>query len=316
MLSSTNPIIIGIDVAKDKLDICILPTRETALIANSKQAIGAFIKKLKAQGVEVRMVVMERTGGYEKLAHRLFCDADFPVHVGDPTRMHYFAKQKGYFGKTDTLDAHTSAQYGQQEKVQATLLLSKVDEELAELSARRGQLVEQLAAEKCRYKTPLSPVTKGLIKRHIKQLESAIKRVDALIEVRIKGDKDKRKKASCLQTLKGVGRITANTLVCALPELGQLNRGQIACLCGLAPKNNDSGTKRGRRRIVGGRFYVRKILYMAALSAIRFNPALKKVYGRLKEQGKQSKVALVAVMRKMIITLNAMLRDGKVWQPL
>jgi len=228
--------------------------------------------------------------------------------------MYYFAKQKGYFGKTDMIDAHTSAQYGLQEAVVATPLLSKADEEVAGLTTRRVQLVDQLSAEKCRYQTPLSAVTKRLIKQQIKQLDIAIKRVDDLIDRRILADKEKQQRVVCMQTLKGVGRITANTLAAALPELGQVSRAQIACLCGVAPKNKDSGTKRGRRMIVGGRFNVRKILYMAALSAIRFNPTMKKFYERLKKQGKHSKVAIVAVMRKMIITLNAMLRDGKVWQ--
>ncbi len=313
MQSSTNMVIIGIDVAKDKLDICILPMRETDLIANTKQGIDAFIKKLKEQDLEAK-VVMESTGGYEKLAHRIFTEEGFPTHIGDPTRMYYFAKQKGYFGKTDTIDAHTSAQYGLQENVPATPLLSQADEELAEITTRRAQLVDQLATEKCRYQTPLGKVTKGLIKKQIKQLDVAVKQVDDLIDAHILADKEKQQRVICMQTLKGVGRITANTLVATLPELGQLSRAQIACLCGVAPRNKDSGTKRGRRMIVGGRFNIRKILYMAALSAIRFNPAMKKFYERLKGQGKHSKVAIVAVMRKMIITLNAMLRDGKVWQ--
>lgn len=315
MQSETNPVIIGIDVAKDKLDICILPMRETALIANTKQGISAYIKTLKKRGLEGK-VVMECTGGYEKLAHRQFTLAGYPSHVGDPTRMYHFAKQKGYFGKTDTIDSHTSAQYGLQENVPATPLVSKVDEELAELTTRRNQLVDQLTIEKRRYQTPLSAVTKRLIKRQIKQLGGAIKQVDTLIDTRIKADKAKQERVACLLTFKGVGCITANTLVSLLPELGKLTRAQIACLCGVAPKNKDSGTKRGRRMIVGGRFHVRKILYMAALSAIRFNAPMKIFYERLKEQGKHSKVAIVAVMRKMIITLNAMLRDGNVWQAL
>jgi len=260
------------------------------------------------------MVVMEHTGGYEKLAHAAFEKAGFPVHVGNPTRIYHFAKQKGYFAKTDHIDAHICAQYGFEKKVEATPLANKEDTELKDLAARRNQLVGHLTAEKCRLTPHLSQVAKRSIRRQIKLLEQEIALIDKAINERIKKCEQKTKKSKCLQTFKGVGQVTANILISELPELGQLSRAQIACLCGLAPKNKDSGTKRGRRVVSGGRFYVRKALYMAALSSICFNQAMKQYYNHLKAKGKLSKVALTAVMRKIIITLNAMLRDGKNWQ--
>jgi len=170
-----------------------------------------------------------------------------------------------------------------------------------------------LTAEKCRLKEHLSLSTKQSIKRSIKILEKEMNKIELKLNKNIEADKDAYEKFNLLMTYKCVGPITAMILLCALPELGSLNRKEVACLCGLAPRNRDSGKKKGKRVTYGGRGDVRKALYMAALSGIKYNPILKAFYEKLKQAGKPAKVCLTAVMRKVIITLNAMLRDKKEW---
>jgi len=312
--NNTHPaLIIGIDVAKDKLDIYILPQGKHQVIPNQKKAINKFIRKIKQEG-EVERVVMEHTGGYEQLAHQLFTQTGCPVHVAHPKRVHAFAQQKGYFAKTDHIDAHTLAVFGEQEKPEPSPLMSETEKALKELCRRRGQLVEQLIAEQCRFKTHLSKEVQRSIKRIIKQLEREMELVAKDIEKIINLSDTMRQTARRLETFKGVGVNVARGFVCMVPELGTLSRTQIACLVGVAPKNKDSGTKRGVRRINGCRYYIRKLLYMAALVAIRHNDVMREFYQHLKAKGKHSKVALVAVMRRILITLNAMIKNEQDWE--
>ena len=308
--------VMGIDVSKDKLDICYdhngMPC--SVVIENTSQSIHRFLKNLSTKGGGLpSWVVMEYTGGYEKLAHKLFLQADLRVHLAHPLRVHYFAKQKGYFAKTDKIDAQILREYGFDNEVKPSAALAVVDEELKELATRRGQLVAQLTAEKYRFKPHLTAVMKRSIQRLMKWLEKEIAQVEDEINKRIEQDATKKGIQQRLATFKGVGNTLANGLICALPELGALNRAEIACLVGVAPRNKDSGTARGRRMISGGRFYIRKLLYMAALVAIRYNTRMKDYYQCLKARGKESKVALTAVMRKIIITLNAMLKNQQDW---
>lgn len=304
-------LIIGADVAKDKIDLHILSEDKHESIANNRTSIKRYIERLKKK--KIKMIAMEKTGGYEALAHSLFVEAGLPVHVGHPTKIHYFAKQKGYFAKTDRIDAKIIAEFAFQEKVEVTAIESIIEKTLKELTSRRVQVVQQLTGEKCRLLPHLSKETQRSIKRQIKFLESEVKLIENKVMTLVENDPKKKAKKECLETFKGVGSIVSVGLVSGLPELGALNRSQIAALVGVAPKNYDSGKKRGKRRISGGRFCVRKLLYMAALASIRHNTKLKDFYDDLKARGKESKVALVAVMRKIIITLNAMLRDNKNW---
>ena len=314
-LNNTPRLIVGIDVSKDKLDIYRLDQQQSLVLGNNKRSIKSFIKTLqKETDTACLLVAMEHTGGYEKLAHQLFNHYQIDVHIAHANRVYHFAKQKGYFAKTDRQDARIIAQYAQQEAVSPTARYSETGRLLHDLSQRRGQVIDELHDEKCRLTRPMNPAVKHSIERHIKFLEQEKARIEALITECIASDATKQATAKRLQTFKGVGVTIAHGLVALLPELGQLNRGQIASLIGVAPRNNDSGRKRGRRLIVGDRFQARRLLYMGALVAIRHHPELKKTYEQLKEKGKPSKVALVAVMRKMIITLNAMVRDGKDWQ--
>jgi transposase len=311
--NSTNGSIIGIDVSKDKLDVYFLEDNVWASWSNDIKGLKAGIQQMKKKGI-AGLAVLEATGGYEKLCHQYLEKAGYPVHIGDPRRIHHFVKQKGYFAKTDKIDAKAIAEYGAQELVEATPMKGKIERENHELSTRRSQLVEMLTTEKCRLKDYLSTSVTRSLKRQIKHIESEIHRVEKALEKNIQADEALLAKSKRLLTFKGVGSRTAATLIAALPELGQLNRAQAACLCGLAPRNRDSGRMRGKRRISGGRSCVRKILYMSALASIRHNPVMKDFYARLKNQGKASKVALTAVMRKIIITLNAMIRDSKDWK--
>lgn len=304
--------LVGVDVAKAKLDIFCQENGEYTTIENKEKAICAFIKKLKEEQV-MYQVVMEYTGGYEQLAHKLFSKAGCLVYLADPLRAHYFAKQKGYLGKTDKIDAKMLAEYGEQEDLKVSVPLSAENQALKELATRRGQLVDQLTKEKFRFKSHLSAVTKRSLKRTIKWIEKEVSLVDKELDKLIEKNPEQASIKKRLMTFKGVGVRCATMLVCALPELGKLNRAQIASLVGVAPKNNDSGTKKGRRIICGGRFHVRKMLYMSALVAMRHNKHMKEMYTRLKAAGKHSKVALTAIMRKIIITLNAMIRDQKDW---
>ncbi len=309
---SNNLDIIGIDVAKSKLDIYISTTGSHQTIDNSEKGIKQFIRALDKQQTRPTLV-MENTGGYEVTAHRLFSKAGYLVHIAHSTRVHYFAKQKGYFAKTDKLDAKTIAEYAIQEQVEVTELPSAIQATLKALSNRKTQLTNQLTTEKCRVKPHLAREIIQSINRTVKYLQKEIAVITAKINKLIASEPSLSEKQKRMQTLKGIGETTSAYLISLLPELGLLNRNKIACLVGLAPKNHDSGSKTGQRMIVGGRFSVRKALYMAALSAIRFNPIMKAYYQHLKNKGKHSKVAITAVMRKMLITLNAMIRDNKDW---
>lgn len=312
--TNTHPVfIIGIDVAKDKLDICILPDKKHYVIANQKKAINGFIRKTKQKG-EIGLVVMEHTGGYEQLAHQVFVEADCAVHVAHPKRVHAFGQQKGYFAKTDHIDGHMLAEFGQQEKPAPSPVMSESEKALKELSCRRGQLVQLLIEERCRLKTHLSKEIQRSIKRTLKLLEREIALIDRDIKKYIDSSETMQETAQRLQTFKGVGPNVARGFICTVPELGSLSRAQIACLVGVAPRNKDSGKKKGVRRISGGRSHIRKLLYMSALVSIRHNDVMRAFYERLKEKGKHSKVALVAVMRKILITLNSMIKNGKDWE--
>lgn len=306
--------VIGMDVSKDKLDIFTFGSKKSQIIKNNEKSIKKFISLLKKDNF-YGLVVMESTGGYEKLAHKILCEAGINVHVAHANKIFHFKNQKGYFGKTDNIDAEVLMKYGEQEEITATEKYDKNEEVKKELSSRRTQIMDQIVVEKCRLKEHLSTFIKKSIQRTIKLLKNELALIDKEISKIINSDSTTSKKSQLLQTFKGVGNVVSATLICLLPELGALNRAQIACLCGVAPKNNDSGTKTGKRKVVGGRFYVRKVLYMSALTSVRSNHDMKIYYRQLKAKGKASKVALTAVMRKIIITLNAMLRDSLPWQP-
>lgn len=306
--------IVGIDVSKDKLDIHILRDNQSLEISNDIKSITSFVKRLK-KSYEQPLIVMENTGGLEKYMTKVCHEQGVAIHIAHSNRVFHFSKQKGYFAKTDTKDAKTLSEYGEQEKVEPNSFLQPENDSLRELSNRRTQIVDDLHDEKCRLSRPLTTQVKRSIERKIKFLQNEKELIERQISKVIESNSEMLEKSKRLQTFKGVGPAIAQGLVCLLPELGTLGRSQVAAIIGVAPKNNDSGKKTGRRRIVGGRFNARRLLYMGALVACKFNPSLKNMYQKLIKKGKPAKVAIVAVMRKMIITLNAMIRDNKDWMP-
>lgn len=316
-ITQNNEFIIGIDVAKSKLDIFILPSSEHFVIDNKKSDITKFFAEFlkKHELKNVKMCVMESTGGYEKLLAKLLTKMEFPVHIAHPNQVYHFAKSRKLFAKTDKIDSRILAYFGELLDLESSSLLTEQEELLKQLASRRLQLTDTLTIEKCRLKDHLAKDTRRSIIRFIKLIKREIELIENKIKELIESNEKEKERADLLQTLKGIGKQTAHLLVALLPELGKLTRSQIALLTGLAPKNNDSGSKKGYRAIQGGRFYVRKSLYMPALCAIRYNEPLKTYYKKLVDKGKQPKVAIVAVMRKMIITLNAMLMKNESWNP-
>lgn len=306
--------IVGIDVSKDKLDIKILPINKYFQIKNNKNSIISFIKnKLQKLG-RVELVVFESTGGYEKILMLSLINLGVPFHRAHPNRVYHFAKGKGYFAKTDKIDADMLARYGQQEEMVSDESNTLERLKRQELSSRRNQIKEMITMERNRlHSVYLDTQIRRSIKRQIKNLEKELLMLSKLLQESIAKEKSCEEKLKLLQSIPGVGPEVSMTIVADLPELGKLSREQISNLVGVAPQTKDSGKKQGYRTISKGRHEVRRALYMSALVGMRYNRELKDKYNALVGRGKKPKVALVALMRKLIITMNAMLRDNKAW---
>jgi transposase len=309
-----NNFIIGIDVSKDKLDVIIFPTNNHKVISNQPQAINRFLCEIVKKGI-IKLVVLEPTGGYEKLLVKQLVAHEIPLHIVHPNRVYHFARAKGYFAKTDKIDAAILARYGQQEEVKPQQIDLKRLAKLKETAARLRQLKQSLAAERRRIQHTFycSEIARS-IKRSIKFYKKEIALVNRTIDKLLTEDQTSQQRLKQLQTFTGVGKEVSQTLLIDLPELGQLSRSKISRLVGVAPRNKDSGKKSAYRATPKGRVQVRQVLYMAALVAAKHNCKMKSFYQSLIERGKKPKVALVAIMRKMIVILNAMVRDNTVWQ--
>lgn len=311
----TQATFIGIDVSKAKLDVAILPTGEVLEVPNDPDGHARLTKRLKAEG-EIERLVLEATGGYERAcAHALFA-AGLPVVVVNPRQTRDFARATGQLAKTDRIDARSLAEFAKAVKPELRELGTRAQQELSELVGRRRQLVTLIGSEKQRLQQATSDVVKADLQRSLAFLVQSLEELERALLAAVKSDSHWRERLALLASAPGVGLITALTLIAELPELGSLSAKEIAALVGVAPMNRDSGKVRGRRRTIGGRARVRKVLYMAALTATRHNPALKAFYQRLRAAGKLAKVALIAVMRKLLVTLNAMLKNNQTWQPL
>jgi transposase len=286
---------------------------ETGTIWNERNDVDGIAQLVKRlQEISPKLVVIESTGGLERPALVELERAGVPVALVNPRRVREFAKAIGLAAKTDKLDARLLARFARDAKPIPTQLPSEDDQHLSALLARRKQLLDMLTAEKNRLETiPLA--LKGLVTEHIDWLELHIQSIEKEIDDSNRKDPVRKLKQDLMRTVKGIGPVTASTLSADLPELGHLNKKQIAALVGVAPFNNDSGHWRGRRRIKGGRASVRQVLYMAAMAAARSNVFIRSFYQSLLKRGKQKKVALVACMRKLIVILNAMIRDLKPW---
>lgn len=302
---------VGIDVAKDTLEVAWAGTSTTQSFPNDDAGHAALIESLSAHSVV--LIVMEATGGYEQPCALALAGAGLPVSVINPRQARDFARAMGKLAKTDRLDAQVLAEFAAFVHAQGHTPRALATEEQRELTAlvvRRRQIVGMLVSERQRLAvahTRAKPSIQAVIKLLTRQLDSLDRGM---------GDHLRKHHADLsklLQSVKGIGPTTAATVIAELPELGLLNRKQIAALVGVAPLNRDSGTLRGQRRIFGGRATVRRVLYVAALVASRFNPAIKACYQRLLADGKPKKVALVACMRKLLLVMNAIARTRQPW---
>jgi transposase len=304
-------VFVGIDVSKDSLDVAIGPGKEIITFTNDQKGVDALIKKLSRIGPE--LIVLESTGGYERLATSSFVEARLPVVIVNPRQVRDFAKSAGILAKTDAIDARVITRFAAAVKPDVRPLKDHATSELTALVTRRRQIVEMIVVENNRLKLANKRNEKD-IKDHIRWLEKRLDKIEADIGNMIKNSPIWRCKDDILQSVPGIGPTTSAILICDLPELGFLSQKKIAMLAGLAPLNCDSGKYKGRRRIWGGRASVRSGLYMATLAAIRWNPAIKGFYQRLIAAGKCHKVAATACMRKLLIIVNAMLRDQTLWE--
>ena len=302
---------IGIDVGKRGLDVNRSGEAEVPDFANDKKGRQKLVKWGKGKG-EVR-VVLEATGGYEQPVVRALWDAGIAVSVVNPMRVREFAKSQGILAKTDKIDARLIAQFGQVSQPNSTPLQTEEEAYLSACVERRQQLVVMVTTEKNRLSTCPERMRTD-IEEHIASMEARIRALEEEMHLLIQQDDERRVRAAQIDSMPGVGPVTATTIVADLPELGKLTRQEIAALVGVAPFNKDSGKKRGKRKTKGGRASLRRVLYMAALSASKCNPVIRAFYQNLINRGKEKKVALVACMRKMISILNAMVRKGETWR--
>jgi transposase len=304
---------VGIDVSKAYLDVCIRPGGEAFRAANDDGGIAELVARLAA--TEPALVVLEATGGYEAPVVAALAVAAVPLAVINPRQVRDFAKATGKLAKTDVLDAAVLAHFAEVVRPEPRPLDDEQTLELQAMLVRRRQLIDMLTAETNRMYGCRSTTLRKSIYRHVAWLRRQLKDVDRDLDTQLRETPLWREKDDLLQSVPGVGPVLSRTLIAELPELGTLDRKQIAALVGVAPLNRDSGAMRGRRAIWGGRASVRGPLYMAAIVAAKHNPLVRATYERLVAAGKAKKVALVACMRKLIVMLNAILRDRRPWLP-
>lgn len=302
---------VGIDVGKTWLDVAVYGEDSVLRVSNDDAGVTKILVYMKE--LDPHLIAVEATGGYEQLLVRTLLVNGLRVAVVNPTRVRALAKATGKLAKTDVIDAHLIAEYAF--KIQPQALAPKEAQEirLTALVARREQLVEMCAAEQNRLGTVENSLEVD-IREHIEWLRARIQVLEAEIKELIDSLPEWREQAKRMDSIPGVGFITAVTTLAEMPELGQLNRQKIAALAGLAPFNRDSGQKRGKRRIFGGRKGIRRVLYMACLSATKCNPIIRSLYLRLTKKGKVFKVAITACMRKLLTIMNAMVRDRVDWR--
>lgn len=306
---------VGIDIAKEFADVCFLDEQERENHTGHYPAekYKALVKKISK--AKPKIVVLEATGGYEFELAGMLTAEEIPFRIVNPLRTRQFANSIGLLGKNDRIDARMLAIFALRNKIEPLAGPDKQTLELRALLERRRQLVEHRAAEKKRKLRPMHKLAAESVQKVITVLDKEIDAIDKALSIAIDNDDDFKRKEEILTSVPGVGEQTARTLLASMPELGKLNREQAASLAGLAPFARDSGKQRGKRSIRGGRFYVRKALYMAAVSASRFNPKIKEVYLRLRNTGKPSMVALTACMRKLLLLLNALLKKNTLFVP-
>ena len=303
---------VGIDVSKHRLDVHVRPSGESWSVANDAQGHTELVRKLGS--ISPTLVVVEATGGYQaSVVAELGANA-IPVAVVNPRQVRDFAKATGRLAKTDAIDAAVLGHFAESIRPEPRPVPDEITVELQALVTRRRQLIDMRTAEMNRLETCRVQQVRRNIQKVINMLTKQIDKVDDDIDTTIRNSPLWRDREDLLSSAIGVGPTTARTLLTQLPELGKLNRREIAALVGVAPFNNDSGKRTGARSIRGGRADVRAVLYMATVAAVRFNPQLRTVYARLMAAGKAKKVALIACARKLLTILNAMMRTNTPWR--
>ncbi|HET7163633.1 MAG TPA: IS110 family transposase [Pseudolabrys sp.] len=309
-----DAMVIGIDVSKDRLDVAVRPTGESLIFKRTGMGIEDLIARLGA--LSPKMVAIEATGGFEAVVAAGLAGAGLPVVVVNPAQVRAFAQALGKRAKTDLIDAAVIAHFAEATKPKLRQMPDEVTRLLADLVARRRQIVEMIAAEAQRTRRMSDKRLTKSVARLRKALEKELSELDVLIDDQIRGSAVWVEKEDLLASVPGVGKTIARTLIAELPELGSLDRRQIAALVGLAPWTRQSGQWRGKSFIGGGRKSVRSSLFVGAMVAARYNPQLKHFRDKLVAAGKSKLVALVAVARKLTTILNAILRDRRPWQPI
>lgn len=310
--NASPSVVAGIDVSKDRLDVHLWPSGQNLSLDNTPPGVVELVDRLRPHGVE--LVVIEATGRYERRAALALMDAGLEVAVVNPRQPRDFAKASGQLAKTDAIDARILAQFGAVIGPRPSARPPENQLILDELVARRRQLVEMITMERNRIEHALHGRLRRQIEHVVKALQKQLEQIEAEILDLIDRDDDWRGRFEVLKSAPGVGDATAATLVAELPELGRLSRQAIAALVGVAPINRDSGTQRGQRHVAGGRHSVRRMLYMATLTARSWNPTIKAFAQRLAAAGKAFKVVMTACMRKLLVILNAMVRNNEPWR--
>lgn len=307
-----DAVFVGVDVSSENLDVCVLPAGETFAESNSAKGVTRLARRLKK--LRPTLVVLEATGGYEREAAFALALGEVPVAVINPRQARDFAKATGVLAKNDRLDAAVLARFARDLRPDPTAVPTEQERQLQELLARRRQLITMRTAEKNRSKRARGRDLLASFRDVQRLLNKQLKQIDEKIAELIQACTAWRERTRLLQTVPGVGPVVGQTLVADLPQLGVLNRRQIASLVGVAPLCRDSGKQQGRRTTWGGRANIRSALYMAAVSAIRCNPKLKAFYQRLRNAGKPAKLALVACTRKLLTILNVMVANNTPWK--
>jgi transposase len=305
--------IIGIDVSQAHLDVHVRPTDEAFRVSYDDAGLATLLTRLQA--LRPTLIVFEATGGYEVPLAATLASAALPLAIVNPRQIRHYGRAIGQLAKTDRLDARLIARFGEDVRPAARAVPDEQARALGALLARRRQLVEMLVAEQNRRRLVRDRRVQRQVDAHVAWLEEALRRLDHDLTTLVRSTPAWREADDLLRSVPGIGPITACTLIGDLPELGHLDRRRIAALVGLAPFARDSGAFHGLRMITGGRPHIRRVLYMATLSAIKCNPAIRSFHRRLVAAGRPGKVAITAAMRKLLTILNAMLRDRRPWQP-
>jgi transposase len=302
---------VGIDVSRDRLDVAVRPSGDAWSVANDDAGIAALVARLGP--LTPTGIVVEATGGLEAAVAAALAEAGLPVAVVNPRQARDFARATGQLAKTDALDARMLAHFAEAIRPHLRPLPDVEQQRLAAVLTRRQQVVEMLVAERQRLSRAV-PVVRERVAAHVAWLAEELDRLDGELAAAIQASPVWRARDDLLQSVPGVGPVLSRTLLAELPELGQLDRRRIAALVGVAPVTRESGRLRGRRGIWGGRAHVRRVLYMAAVVAVRWNPTIRAFHNRLVAAGKPPKVALVACMHKLLTILDAMVRSGAAWR--